>query len=96
MPNQLTALLESIKKSRSDVIASIANLSTAEGNKKPDPDRWNIQEVIDGAEVLIVGLSHAAVCDALASHTCEDQLVLDLVNLPNRSEIRASVDGLCW
>ena len=47
MPNQLTALLESIKKSRSDVIASIANLSTAEGNKKPDPDRWNIQEVIE-------------------------------------------------
>lgn len=56
----------------------------------------NIQEVIDGSEVLIVGLSHAAVCDALASHTCEDQLVLDLVNLPNRSDIRASVDGLCW
>ena len=47
MPNQLTDLLESIKKSRSDVIASIANLSTAEGNKKPDPDRWNIQEVIE-------------------------------------------------
>lgn len=58
--------------------------------------RGNIQEVIDDSEVLIVGLSHPSVCDALAVHARQDQQVLDLVNLPNRSDIRASVDGLCW
>ena len=58
--------------------------------------RGNIQEVIEESEVLVVGLSHASVCDALATHAREEQQVFDLVNLPNAEAIKSRVVGLCW
>lgn len=58
--------------------------------------RADIEGVIDESEVLVVGLADQAVFDTLASRCRPDQLVLDLVNLPNCAAIRAKVEGLCW
>jgi len=58
--------------------------------------RPDINEVIDGSEVLVIGLSGADVSDALATRCRADQVLLDVVKLPNRSVIRAHVEGLCW
>lgn len=58
--------------------------------------RADIEGVIDESEVLVVGLADQAVFDTLASRCRPDQVVLDLVNLPNCSAIRAKVEGLCW
>ncbi len=58
--------------------------------------RADIAAVIGESELLVVGLAGAAVADALARHARADQIVLDLVHLPNRSAIAARVEGLCW
>lgn len=56
----------------------------------------DINEVIDGAEVLIVGLNSSAVADTLAARVRKDQLVIDLVNLANPTAFGAKIEGLCW
>jgi GDP-mannose 6-dehydrogenase len=58
--------------------------------------RGDIQAVINESEVLIVGLNERRVFDALKRHVRKDQLVLDLVNLPDRAALPAAVEGLCW
>jgi GDP-mannose 6-dehydrogenase len=58
--------------------------------------RPEIEGVIDESEVLVVGLADQAVFDTLATRCRPDQVVLDLVNLPNCAAIRAKVEGLCW
>jgi GDP-mannose 6-dehydrogenase len=58
--------------------------------------RGDIQAVINESEVLIVGLNERRVFDALKRHVRKDQLVLDLVNLPERAALAATVEGLCW
>lgn len=58
--------------------------------------RSNISDVIAESQVLVVGLTGSDVAQALQLLCRPDQLVLDLVNLPNRSEIRATSEGLCW
>lgn len=58
--------------------------------------RADMEGVIDESEVLVVGLSDPAVYEMLASRAQPDQVVLDLVNLPNRETILARVEGLCW
>lgn len=58
--------------------------------------RADIAGVIADAELVVVGLSGAAVEDALALHLRPDQKVLDLVNLPRRERFAAQVQGLCW
>jgi GDP-mannose 6-dehydrogenase len=52
--------------------------------------------VITGSEVLVVGLSHPAVLDALAAQGRAEQTVIDLVRLPNAEAIAAHIEGLCW
>ena len=56
----------------------------------------DIEKVIDEADVLVVGVSHAAIFDALAARTRPEQTVIDLVRLPNAQAIAARVEGLCW
>lgn len=56
----------------------------------------DIAEVIAQSELLVVGLTGAEVSDALATHCRAEQLVLDVVNLPNKSAIPARTEGLCW
>jgi GDP-mannose 6-dehydrogenase len=58
--------------------------------------RAGIESVIEESDVLVVGLSDAKIFDALAKHVREDQLILDLVNIPQREVLRGNVMGLCW
>lgn len=58
--------------------------------------RPGIETVIDEAEFLVVGMSGPAILDALVTRCRSDQIVLDLMHLPGREEIRARVEGLCW
>jgi GDP-mannose 6-dehydrogenase len=53
-------------------------------------------DVIEQAEVLVVGLTGAGIVEALAAHCRADQLVLDLVNLADKASIKAQIQGLCW
>ena len=56
----------------------------------------DIGQVITRSDVLVVGLNTADAADALARHCRADQLVLDLVRLPNAAAIAATVQGLSW
>ncbi|MEZ5638379.1 MAG: nucleotide sugar dehydrogenase [Burkholderiaceae bacterium] len=56
----------------------------------------DIADVIEGAEVLVVGLSGGDVADALARHATADHLVLDLVHLPDSMNLSGKIEGLCW
>ena len=58
--------------------------------------RGDIESVIAESDVLVLGLTGAEVFDALARHVREDQIVLDLVNLPQRGALRGRVVGLSW
>ena len=58
--------------------------------------RSDIEGVIAESDLIVVGLSDARIFDALMQHLREDQTVLDLVNIPQRSKLRANVVGLCW
>jgi GDP-mannose 6-dehydrogenase len=58
--------------------------------------RSDIESVIAESDLLVVGLSDPAIFEALARHVREDQIVLDLVNIPQRDALRGTVTGLCW
>ena len=58
--------------------------------------RADVAAVIAESDVLVVGLSTPEVTQALASGAGPEKLVLDLTRLPNRGDIRARVEGLCW
>jgi len=58
--------------------------------------REDIESVIAGSDLLVVGLSSPGIFDALARHAREDQLILDLVNIPRPEALRGKVVGLCW
>ena len=55
-----------------------------------------LEAVIAASEVLVVGLADATVAEALARHSRADQVLLDLVNLPNRAMLPGRVEGLSW
>ena len=52
--------------------------------------------VIDESDVLVVGLRTPAVLRELVARCREDQVIVDLVQLPNREELRGQYRGVCW
>jgi len=58
--------------------------------------REDIEGVISSSDILVVGLSGPQIFEALARHVRDDQIVLDLVNIPRRETLRGKVMGLCW
>ena len=58
--------------------------------------REDIESVISSSDILVVGLSSPPIFEALARHVRDDQIVLDLVNIPRRETLRGKVVGLCW
>jgi len=58
--------------------------------------RRDIADVLAGSDVLIVGLSGGAVFDALREHVRPDQVILDLVSIPDGKSLRGQYVGLCW
>lgn len=82
---QLSRLLGANRRFIETQLPHIGDLLTAD-----------LDALIDGAELLIVGVSSPAIFDALATHARPEQKVLDLVKLPNAGALRANVEGLCW
>ena len=58
--------------------------------------RGDIEAVINESDVLVVGLNERRAFDALRRHVRKDQMVLDLVNVPDRASLPVAVEGLCW
>jgi GDP-mannose 6-dehydrogenase len=58
--------------------------------------RGELHTVVAESDVLIVGINDARVLDALVQHAREDQLVVDLVNMPQRQTLKSRYMGLCW
>ena len=58
--------------------------------------RADVAAVIDESDVLVVALQSPEVVDAMERLVRPQQTVLDLVGLPERVGIAASVEGLCW
>jgi len=58
--------------------------------------RADMGSVIADSDMVVVGLSGAAIEEQLAAHLRADQKVLDLVNLSNADKLAATVQGLCW
>ena len=56
----------------------------------------DIADVIRHAEVMVVGLPHADVHDAIRAHSTAEQVILDLVGVPNPETIQAQIHGICW
>jgi GDP-mannose 6-dehydrogenase len=58
--------------------------------------RADIETVIEESGLLVVGIAPAGVREALERLVRPDQIIVDLVNLPNRANIRGHYEGLCW
>jgi GDP-mannose 6-dehydrogenase len=55
-----------------------------------------IEEMLEPSDVILVGLNQAALNEQLQAQVRPDQLVIDLVNLPNRDLLRSQYEGACW
>jgi GDP-mannose 6-dehydrogenase len=55
-----------------------------------------IEEMVEPSQVLLVGLNQPALNERLQALARPDQLVIDLVNLPNRDLLRSRYEGACW
>ena len=58
--------------------------------------RRELDEVVRESDVLVLGLNDPGAIDALKRHARDDQIVLDLVNIPNRAGLRGRYVGLFW
>jgi GDP-mannose 6-dehydrogenase len=58
--------------------------------------RDDIAEVIGASDLLVIGLSDARIFAALRQHVRSDQIVLDLVNIPQRDTLPGQYIGFCW
>jgi len=53
-------------------------------------------QVVDHAEVLIIGLANREIVPVVADRSRADQLVIDLVGLPSGTVAGSSYAGVCW
>ncbi len=58
--------------------------------------RDDVKAVLQNADVVVVGLGDKALMAAIEELARPDQIVLDLVNVPNPDKIAAQVQGVCW
>ena len=58
--------------------------------------RETADEVVRDSDVVIVGIGEPGVLDAVYRGSRDDQLVLDLVRMPDRSRVRGRYVGACW
>lgn len=58
--------------------------------------RDDLESVVADSELLVVGLGSPVVLEALARYARPDQMVLDLVRIPERFKLSARVVGLSW
>lgn len=53
-------------------------------------------DAIAHAKVLIVGLADKELLDKVKEQSRDDQIILDLVNIPDREALRGRYLGVCW
>ena len=58
--------------------------------------RADLTEVVAASELLVVGLNDAQTVAALKRHVRPDQIVLDLVRIPEAHGLAGQYVGLCW
>jgi GDP-mannose 6-dehydrogenase len=58
--------------------------------------RKDLREVIENADVLVVGLNDATTVEILRREVRADQVVIDLVGIPGHAMPRGEYAGLCW
>lgn len=58
--------------------------------------RNDLESVIAESEVLVLGLADAKIFEVLKRCVRDDQIVVDLVNMPDRAALRGQYLGLCW
>ena len=58
--------------------------------------REHLEDVVRESDLLVVALGDQATVEALLHCVREDQLLLDLIRLPNRNELKCRYEGLCW
>ncbi|MDP1652036.1 MAG: nucleotide sugar dehydrogenase [Rhodocyclaceae bacterium] len=58
--------------------------------------RSDLESVIAESEVLVLGLADPGIYEVLRRSVRDDQVVIDLVNMPNREALRGRYQGLCW
>lgn len=56
----------------------------------------DLESVIADSDVLVVGLADPKIFDTIKRCVRDDQLVVDLVNMPDRAALRGEYRGLCW
>jgi GDP-mannose 6-dehydrogenase len=56
----------------------------------------NLEELVQKSDVLVVAMKTPEVLAALQKHTREDQILLDIAVLPDRTASRAQYQGVCW
>ena len=54
------------------------------------------EALVDAAEVVVVGLSDDSALESLHSHGRENQLIIDLVNVPQAETLKGEYWGVCW
>jgi len=55
-----------------------------------------IDDLIDNADVIVLGMKEPRAMEALLSRARPDQLVIDLVGLPESHRLPCRFEGLCW
>ncbi len=58
--------------------------------------RDDLDEVVTPSDIVIVGLADGEVLAQLRQFTRAEQLILDLVNMPERAGLRGRYRGICW
>ncbi|MEQ8272044.1 MAG: nucleotide sugar dehydrogenase [Deltaproteobacteria bacterium] len=58
--------------------------------------RTDAKSVIDAADVVVVGLRDKPLMATLHESARDDQLILDLVNVPDRDKLAGTYRGVCW
>ena len=81
----LSRLMGANKRYIETTIPHIAELMTSD-----------CRNLIQKSEVLVVGIKDSAVTEMLYEETQPEQILLDLVNIPNRQKLSCRYEGVCW
>lgn len=54
------------------------------------------EEIVEHAEVLIVGIIDDEIKKVLSDSTKNEQIILDLVSLNNKDDLKGTYTGVCW
>jgi GDP-mannose 6-dehydrogenase len=56
----------------------------------------SVEEMMSEADILIVGLNRPDLLEQVCAFSRSQQMVLDLVNMPDRGRLKSTYKGVCW